>query len=88
MLVKNMKEHCQSNNLNIEVNFMPLISAHQYYKEYDAFLLSPQMKYEKDRITKEIGGKPLLVIEHADYGLMDGPSVIQKIMAHFDDENK
>ncbi len=87
MLVKNMKEHCQTNNLDIEVNFMPLINAPQYYDEYDAFLLSPQMRYEEERISKEVGGKPLLVIEHADYGLMDGSSVIQKIMACFDDKN-
>ena len=53
--------------------------ARDRFSEFDGFLLSPQMKFEEDALRDELDDKPLMVIEHADYGMMDGEAVVEKM---------
>lgn len=81
MMAQRMQEVADKHNLPIECK------AHSYKRidavleevELDCILIGPQTKFLYDEINNKYGGKiPVMVIDAADYGMMDAEKVLKK----------
>lgn len=49
----------------------------KYGPDADCVLLGPQVRYQKDKVTAALPGKPVMVIDMALYGMMKGKEVLE-----------
>lgn len=82
LLAQNMQDVATSHNLPFEVKAFPIGTLGDVIEREnpDCILLGPQVKYLYNDTVNRYGanGKPIMVIDTADYGMMDGEKVLKK----------
>ncbi|MDE6952843.1 MAG: PTS sugar transporter subunit IIB [Erysipelotrichales bacterium] len=86
LLAQKMQDVADAHNLPFEVKAFPIGTLGEIViaQDPDCILLGPQVKYLYQDTVDKYGanGKPIFVIDSADYGMMDGEKVLKKaIMA-------
>ncbi len=81
LLASNMQDVANKYKLPVEVEAFPLSTMEEVVKEKksDCILLGPQVKYSYDTAVATLGylGIPIAVIDHSDYGMMNGEKVLK-----------
>lgn len=76
MLVQRMEKAAVKKEIEVEITAVPLTTAEKQIDEWDIVMLGPQVRHNMKQLTS-IGSKtPIAVIEMRDYGLMNGPAVL------------
>lgn len=76
MLVQRMEKAAVEKEIEVEITAVPLTTAEKQIDEWDIVMLGPQVRHNMKQLTS-IGSKtPIAVIEMRDYGLMNGPAVL------------
>ncbi|MEE0966557.1 MAG: PTS sugar transporter subunit IIB [Bacilli bacterium] len=76
MLVQRMEKAAVEKEIEVEITAVPLTTAEKQIDEWDVIMLGPQVRHNMKQLTS-IGSKtPIAVIEMRDYGLMNGPAVL------------
>lgn len=82
LLAQKMQDVADGHKLPFEVKAFPIGTLGEIVesKDPDCILLGPQVKYLYQDTVNKYGanGKPIFVIDSADYGMMDGEKVLKK----------
>lgn len=82
LLAQKMQDVADAHKLPFEVKAFPIGTLGEVIdrEDPDCILLGPQVKYLlEDTVTRYgANGKPIMVIDSADYGMMDGEKVLKK----------
>lgn len=82
MLVTKMKTAAKEENIEAEIWAVGFADKDANIENADVILLGPQVRYMKDGLEKEIDGKkPVMVIDMAAYGSMNGKKVLDAALA-------
>lgn len=76
-LVQKMKEVCERNNLDYEINAYALDTAEETAADADCILIGPQMGYKVNQVRALFKDKPVEVIDMSAYGMLDGKAVVK-----------
>lgn len=77
MLVSKMDAYAKSNGYECDIQAFPYTSLVESVKGADAILLAPQVRFKMDSLTKEYPDKAVIVIEAADYGMMEAGKILE-----------
>ena len=81
MLVKKMHKV----RLNVGLKFLskqnPITEAKKNIHEADVILIGPQIRYELPAVKEIAGDIPVDAIDMRDYGMMNGPKVLDQALA-------
>ncbi len=79
VLVNKMKEAAKEKNIDVEINAFPEGQMDKHLDSMDVALLGPQVAYTLGKAKKlcEPKGIPIEVIPMVDYGMMNGPKVLE-----------
>ena len=84
MLAQNMQDVANENNFPVEVKAFSHGELQKIMDELnpDVIMLGPQVKYLYDETIKQFGhlGKPILMINAEDYGVMNGAKVLKQAL--------
>lgn len=78
LLVNRMLSYAQDNNIDVDIEAVPISKSRESLDYADILLLGPQVKFEYDNL-KEIAeekGVKLAIINMQDYGMMKGDKVL------------
>lgn len=86
MVVKKMRESAVKLNIEVHIEAQPVETFPDYLKEYDLFLLGPQIRFKKDELQKMATplGKTVEVINMLDYGMLKGEKILADALAFLD----
>lgn len=81
LLVTKMEKAAKDMGDEVEIFALPVVDGEKQLGTVDCVLLGPQVRYQKDQITKAVAdlGRdiPVAVIEMRDYGMMNGKAVYE-----------
>ncbi|HEC2173756.1 TPA: PTS sugar transporter subunit IIB [Staphylococcus delphini] len=84
MLVQRMEKAAQDmeGDYQIYAVSVPEVDKEVEQNDIDIVLLGPQVRYEERKLKEKLDAKniPLRVIDMADYGMMNGQSVLEKAL--------
>lgn len=84
MLVQRMEKAVQDmeGDYQIYAVSVPEVDKEVEQNDIDIVLLGPQVRYEERKLKEKLDPKniPLRVIDMADYGMMNGQSVLEKAL--------
>ena len=82
LLVNKMKAAAQERGLEIEIWAEPLEKVKKELENADILLLGPQVKYAFDDLKTacEQNNIPIEVINMVDYGMMNGPKILDQAL--------
>lgn len=81
MLVKKMKAAAEKRGLDVEIGAYAVSELDTVGPGSDVILLGPQVSYQKDGVSAQFPGIPVVVINMQDYGMMNGEKVISDVLA-------
>ncbi|WP_122643721.1 PTS sugar transporter subunit IIB [Luxibacter massiliensis] len=84
MMVEKMKQAAKKEGFECAIQAVGIQMAESIVPEADCILLGPQIRFEKDNVSKIAGDVPVAVIDMKDYGRMNGAAVVkqaQELMA-------
>jgi Phosphotransferase system cellobiose-specific component IIB len=84
MLVKKMIEAANEENYDCTIEAFPIADAGIVAKDADIALLGPQVRFQLKKVENEISC-PILAIDMAAYGTMDGKKVIEQVKKELGD---
>ena len=81
ILVKKIREEAELRGIELEIDALPWTELEGNFEGADIVLLGPQVRFAKDECQKMVGENvPVVVIDSADYGLMNGKAVLEKAL--------
>lgn len=81
LLVTNMMKYADSQNLELEIEAIPLTQAEKCAKDWDIVMLGPQVRHCLKQIKSKVEGKvPVEIIDMRDYGMMNGEKVVKRAL--------
>lgn len=86
LLASNMDKVAKENNIDIEVKAFPDAKLEEVVSSLnpDAILLGPQVRHIEDKVREKYGqDRPVMVIDTADYGNMNGERVLKKAIIEY-----
>lgn len=78
LLVEKMRAAAKEMDYVCEINAYSLSDLTAKGPDADCVLLGPQVRYQKDKVTAALPGKPVAVIDMRLYGMMKGKEVLQE----------
>ncbi len=91
LLVTKMENAAKERGLDIDIWAVPeaSVEANWTKEPIDIILLGPQIKYKLAAITKLVDGAvPVAVINMMDYGMMNGPKVLDTALQAIEEFKK
>ncbi|WP_042272716.1 PTS sugar transporter subunit IIB [Faecalimicrobium dakarense] len=79
LLVNKMKEAAQKDKYEVQIEAHAISEAAEYGPSADIVLLGPQVRFNQAKVKAQLPNIPVEVIDIADYGAMNGKSVIDKV---------
>lgn len=78
IVVKKMKEAADKKNIKVNIDAVGLELFHEKLKDFDVFLLGPQVRFKKADFEVEAAkhGKKVEVINQIDYGMLKGEKIL------------
>jgi len=82
MLAENIKTAAAEENVDCVVNAYGISEVESVIGAADVVLLGPQMRFKQKELEKEYGKLhvPILTIDVAAYGMMDGKTVLKNVL--------
>ena len=77
MLVKKMQSSAEERSIEAK----SLTEAKKNLQEADVILIGPQIRYELENVKSLAGDIPVAAIDMRDYGMMNGPKVLDQALA-------
>lgn len=77
MLMKRMKEAAASKHLNVKIWAVGEALVQDHIPNADIILLGPQVRYLLHKVEDLARGKPVMEIDMASYGNLNGAKVLQ-----------
>lgn len=77
MLVKKMQLSAEERSIEAK----SLTEAKKNLQEVDVILIGPQIRYELENVKSLAGDVPVAAIDMRDYGMMNGPKVLDQALA-------
>ena len=81
MVVKKMQEAAAQKGIEATIWAVGDAETATNIGKADVIMLGPQVRFMKDRIEGLAEGKPVLVIDMADYGRMNGEKILEDALA-------
>lgn len=79
LLMRRMTQAAKAEGYECEVKACAIQHAEKVIPQADAVLLGPQITFETERLTSAFPHARILSIDIAEYGRMDGSSVLAKV---------
>ena len=77
MLMAKMQDAADTMGEEVKVEALPISEANDKLLEYDCILLGPQIRFQKDALSKQVDGKvPVEAVDMQAYGSMNGKAVL------------
>jgi PTS system cellobiose-specific IIB component len=80
LLVKKMKDEATAKHIDVTIDAHPVSEIKGHAKDADVILLGPQIAYKQDEVQNEYPDHKIAVIGMRDYGMMNGPAVLQQAL--------
>ncbi|WP_238907601.1 PTS sugar transporter subunit IIB [Clostridium sp. YIM B02506] len=80
MLVKKMNEAANEMNIECDIHAYGISDAERVVADANIALLGPQIGFNLKKIETMAQGIPVQVIDHRDYGMMNGKVVLEKAL--------
>jgi len=77
LLVTKMQNAAKAQGIETEIAAFPEAKAGELGKEADVVLLGPQVRHRLKKIQEELPGKPVMLIDMRDYGMVNGEKVLK-----------
>lgn len=81
MLVKKMQDNAAERSIEVSIAAKSLTEAKGELADADVILIGPQIRYELVNVKKLAGDTPVEAIDMRDYGMMNGPKVLDRALA-------
>lgn len=81
MLVKKMQDNAAERSIEVSIAAKSLTEAKGELADADVILIGPQIRYELANVKKLAGDTPVEAIDMRDYGMMNGPKVLDRALA-------
>ncbi|MCF6462170.1 PTS sugar transporter subunit IIB [Clostridium sp. Cult1] len=78
LLVNKIKEAAKKQGLEYDIAATSLANLKDIKEEADVILLAPQVRFDKERVEKEVKDIPVNVVDMTAYGMMDGEKVLNQ----------
>ena len=78
LLVNKIKEAAKKQGLEDDIAATSLANLKDIKEEADVILLAPQVRFDKERVEKEVKDIPVNVVDMTAYGMMDGEKVLNQ----------
>lgn len=78
LLVNKMREAAKEQGYVCEIQASSLANLKEVKEKADVILLGPQVRFDKERVEKEVKDIPVTVINMTAYGMMDGEKVLKQ----------
>ena len=78
LLVNKIKEAAKKQGLEYDNAATSLANLKDIKEEADVILLAPQVRFDKERVEKEVKDIPVNVVDMTAYGMMDGEKVLNQ----------
>lgn len=79
VLCEKIKAAAKEENVDLEIWATALSMSGDEIGKADLILLGPQVRYMKNKVSKEADGKPVEAIDMQTYGKLDGKKVFELI---------
>ena len=79
VMVKKMQDAAAEQNYDCQIAAYALSEASVYGPTADIILLGPQMRFQVNRIRKQLPDKIVEAIDMRAYGMLDGAAVIKMV---------
>lgn len=76
VMVQKMKEAADAQGYDCDVAAYSISEVGTYGPDADIILLGPQIRFNLDKVRKQLPDKPVEVIDMRAYGMMDGKAII------------
>lgn len=82
MVVKKMREAAAALNISAKIDAIALEEFSEKINDYDCCLLGPQVRFKLQEVQKVMDplGKPAMVINSMDYGMMNGEKILKETL--------
>ncbi len=82
LLVTKMQKAAEEKGLtDLQIEAFAEAKAGEKGQEADIVLLGPQIKFREKSVKEKLPNKPVMVINMQDYGLVNGPKVLESALA-------
>ncbi len=78
MLAKKIEQEAKTVGVDCVVEAHAIAEAAKYGKEADIVMLGPQVGYRLQEVQNVVTSKPVVKIEMADYGQMNGKKILKQ----------
>lgn len=80
MLVKKMQNSASEQGIEVSIEAKSITEAKKNLQDVDVILIGPQIRYELPAVKEVAGEIPVDAIDMRDYGMMNGPKVLQQAL--------
>ncbi|HOJ02039.1 MAG TPA: PTS sugar transporter subunit IIB [Anaerolineaceae bacterium] len=90
MLVEKMLEAAAKKNIEVAINAYPEAKLDDYIGDADIVLLAPQVRFKKDAFEEKYKANnvPFMVVDTADYGMLNGEKVLNAVFEKLENERR
>ena len=81
MLVKKMQQSATERGIEVSIEAKSITEAKKNIHEADVILIGPQIRYELPAVKEIAGDIRVEAIDMRDYGMMNGPKVLDQALA-------
>ncbi len=76
MLVQRMDKAAKAKGVDATIDAMAATQVQKVIDDFDIVMLGPQVRTQKKNIEALANGKPVVLIDMRDYGMMNGEKVL------------
>lgn len=76
MLVQRMDKAAKAKGIKATIDAVPATEVQKVINDFDIVMLGPQVRTQKKNIEEQANGKPVVLIDMRDYGMMNGEKVL------------
>ena len=81
MVVKKMQSAAEQKGIEATIWAVGDAETKDNIAKADVIMLGPQVRFMKEKIEGQAGGKPVLVIDMMDYGRMNGEKILEDALS-------
>lgn len=76
MLVQRMDKAVKAKGVDATIDAVPATQVNKVINDFDIVMLGPQVRTQKKSIEELANGKPVVLIDMRDYGMMNGEKIL------------
>jgi len=87
ILVQKMDAECKARGIEAHIEAKPILVAMKEVDEWDVVMVGPQVRHQLAKLKKSSKeNTPIALIEMRDYGMMNGPKILDAALALLEDK--